>query len=180
MPKKQNLKELLNNVPSPITAHTKIITFLFAVLMFSVLVYLGSVTYTGLSVIEINKPSEIMIQNQNIMLSNQFEVLEMEKTPNSVLDVNLESDNLVNVFAEIEDCSYWLAGRDKDNIVLYSLNGIKEGNFKIGNPSENTMQQLDLYKTSNLCLIFINGEFPKQGNLNLQYYEQDVDKWRIE
>ncbi|MBS3135155.1 hypothetical protein J4406_02185 [Candidatus Woesearchaeota archaeon] len=178
MPKKQSLKNLLNNIPSPTTGHTKIITVLFAVLMFSVFLYLGVITYTGLTINEMNEPRINIMQNQNILISNQFEILEVEKAQDSVIDITLESDNLINIFAEIDDCDYWKNGQDRDKVVLYSVNGIKDGNFRIGDPSENTMQQLDLYKTDYLCLIFINREFPRLGNLNIQYKEE-AGRWRV-
>jgi hypothetical protein len=179
MPKKQNLEELLKKAPSPTITHKKIITLLFAFLIFFILIYLGSITYTGITVMEFNQPSGNIIKNQNIFVSNRFEVLEIEKASNSVLDINLDSDLYLNIFAEIDDCFYWKDGKDRDNTVWYALNGIKQGNFKIGDPSEKTIQQVDLYKTNNLCLIFINRDFPKTGNAKIQYQEIDINKWRI-
>ena len=79
-------------------------------------------------------------------------------------------------FAEIDDCSYWKNGRDRDNKVLYIINGIKQGDFEIGNPSE---QHIDLYKTNNLCLILINRQHPANGFVNINYEEKDNNKWRI-
>jgi len=178
MPKKKDLELLLNEVPSPTGNQTKILTFLFAVFLFSILIYIGSVTYTGIAVIDTGEQL-VSINNQNIVLGNQFEVLEVDKTPDSVLEVNIKSNLLVNVFAEIGDCSYWKNGQDRDNAVWYSVNGIKDGSFKIGDPSENTAQQVDLYKTNYLCLIFINREFPKTGSLNYQSQEKEVGLWRI-
>jgi len=178
MPKKQNLEDLLNNVPSPSTLHAKIISFLMIFLFFSVFAYFGIVTWTGLTVSDLSQPQGI-IQNQNILVSNKLEIFSVDKTPNSVLNVNFKSDVLVNVLIEMEDCSYWRNGQDRDNTVLYSINNINEGNFRIGDPSENTIQQVDLYKASDLCLIFINKEFPNVGNVNLQYQEAEVNLWRI-
>ena len=177
MPKKRNLEYLLKKVPSPTTTHTKIITMLFAILMFSVLIYIGSVTYTGLAISEISQPT--MMKNQNIALDNQFEVLDIKKLSNSVLNMEIDSNTPINVFAEIDDCPSWKNKEDTNNNVLYAINNIQTGNFKIGDPSENTIQQVDLYKTDNLCLIFINREFPNTGNVNVKFEEIDVNKWRI-
>ena len=127
-----------------------------------------------------NSDSEnAIIKNENIIVSNRFEILDIEKPKNSIIDANIKSDVLVNVFAEIEDCSYWKNGADRDNIVLYSVNGINEGNLRVGDPSEKTAQQIELYKTDYLCLIFINREFPKNGNINLQYKEVDINRWNV-
>ncbi|MBS3143897.1 hypothetical protein J4446_03435 [Candidatus Woesearchaeota archaeon] len=172
-------QELLKSAPSPNLPSYRIISMLFAFLIFTILIYVGSVTYTGLAINDLNNEEITNMENQNILVSNRFEILEVTKTPNSALNVNMNSDISVNIFAEIDDCSFWKNGRDRDNSILYSVNEIKKGNFKIGNPSEDTMQQVDLYKTDYLCLILINKEFPKTGNANIQYYETDVNKWRI-
>jgi len=179
MAKKPTLKDLMNNVPSPKNSSTRFIALLFALLMFSILIYVGSVTYTGLAISNLGSQQDVIIKNQNIFVSNRFEILDIEKTQNSVLDVNLKSNILLNVFAEINDCDYWKSGKDRDNTILYSVNNIKEGTFKIGNPGEKTMQQIDLYKADKLCLIFINREFSNTGNANIQYKEIDVNKWKI-
>ena len=179
MPKKKDLEDLLNNVPSPNTTHNKIIISLFMLLMFSVVFYLGSVTYTGLAVSDLSQSPQGIINNQNILMSNRFEILDVEKTSNSVLNIKFSSSLLLNIFVETEDCSFWKNGQDKDNTVLYSINNVKEGNFNIGDPSENTIQQVELYTSDKLCLIFINKEFPSSGSIDLQYQEQDVNQWRI-
>jgi|SRR3989338_9171533 len=178
MVKKQNLNEMMSSVPSPHTTHTKIIFFLLIALGFSIFFYVSSVTYTGLAIMN-SGGQDAILRNQNIVVSNRFEMLEISKQSNSVVDASIKSDVLLNVFAEIEDCQYWKDGNDKDNVVLYSINNMKDGIFKIGNPAEKTVQQLDLYKTDYLCLIFINREFPKNGNINLQYKETEVGKWNI-
>lgn len=178
MAKKRNLKYLLKNVPSPTPRNHGMITFLFAALIFFVFAYVFTVTYTGLVISESTEPMATM-NTQNIVLDNQFEILDITKSENSVLNINVESDNSINIFAEIEDCSYWKNGKDINNNILYSVNNIKTGNFKIGDPSENTIQQIQLYQTGELCLIFINRKFPQTGNINIQYQEMNVDKWRI-
>ena len=178
MPKKRNLEYLLKKVPSPTSTHTKVIAILFAILMFSVLIYIGSVTYTGLAISEFNQPATIM-KNQNIAITNQFEILEIQKTPNSILNINMDSTIPINIFAEIDDCSYWLNGNDRDNTVLYSINNIQTGNFKIGNPSENTLQQVQLYESDYVCLLIINRKFPQTGNVNIKYSEEGINQWRI-
>jgi|SRR3989344_4431810 len=179
MPKKQNLNELMRNVPSPKTTHTRIMIFLFAILAFSTFIYVASITYTGLAVIGSTTQENTILRNQNIFVSNRFEVVEIGKSPNSVLDLNLDSSLLLNVFVEIDDCFYWKQGQDRDNTILYTINGIKNGNFKIGNPADKTVQQIDLYKTDYLCLVLINREFPKTGNVNVQYKEAELGKWSI-
>ena len=144
MVKKRNLEYLLNNVPSPNNTGVKIVSMLFAVLMFSVLIYVGAVTYTGLAISELNQQEVLTAKIQNIDINEQFEILDIKKSPNSILNINIESDLSIDIFAEIDDCSYWKNGRDRDNKVLYIINGIKQGDFEIGNPSE---QHIDLYKT---------------------------------
>ena len=178
MAKKQGLNELMKNTPYPTTIHTKIMIFLFIILAFSALVYLGSITLTGLAVMGSNQ-QETILKNQNILVSNRFEIMEIGKSQNSVLDLNLNSDILLNVFVETDDCPYWKQGQDRNKEVLYSINSIKNGNFKIGNPADNTIQQVSLYKTNYLCLILINREFPKTGNVNIQYKEAELNKWKI-
>ena len=177
MVRKRNLEHLLNNVPSPHDTQIKIISILFAVLMFSILIYVGSITYTGLAISELNQPT--IMNTQGIAINNQFEVLDIMKSPNSVLNVNVESDIYLDILVEIDDCPYWKNGKDRDNTIWYVINGIKEGNFKIGDPSENTIQQVDLYKTDNLCLIFMNKQHPTNGFVNIKYGETDNDKWRL-
>ncbi len=178
MANKSNLNDLSSSAPSPHTTHTKILAVLFIALGFSIFLYVSSVTYTGLAIL--NSGSEdAILKNQNIIVSNRFEILEIEKTENSVIDASIKSDILLNVFAEIQDCQYWKNGQDIDSTVLYAVNGINEGNLRIGNPGEKTAQQIELYKTDYLCLIFINREFPKNGNINLQYREIEVNKWNV-
>lgn len=178
MPKKQNLNELMSEVPSPTSNHHRFMAVLFIALGFSVFLYVSSVTYTGLAIMDSSSENAVL-KNQNIIVSNRFEVMEIEKLPNSVLDASIKSDILLNVFVETVDCQYWKNGQDKDNTILYTINRIKEGNFRIGDPNEKTVQQIELYKTDYLCLIFINREFPANGNINLQYKEIDINKWKI-
>jgi len=178
MTKKSDLNELMSSVPSPKSNYHKFMGILFITLGFSIFLYVSSVTYTGLAVM--NPESETaVLKNQNIIASNRFEVMEIEKLPNSVLDSSIKSDILLNVFVETNDCQYWKNGQDRDSTILYTINGIKEGNFRIGDPNEKTVQQIELYKTDYLCLIFINREFPTNGNVNLQYKELDINKWKI-
>tara|TARA_Y100000034_G_scaffold136745_1_gene215384 strand:- start:228 stop:755 length:528 start_codon:yes stop_codon:yes gene_type:complete len=174
MPKKRNLEYLLKKVPSSKSNQTKIITFLFAVFLFSVLVYVGSVTYTGLAVVDTG--GQIAAGNtQNIFIDDQFEVLNIDKSSNSVLDVNVDSTLSINLLAEIDDCSSWNKGDDRDDRALHVISGIKQGNFEIGNPSEHN---INLYTTDTLCFVLINREFPNKGSVNIQYQETN-EKWRI-
>src|SRR3989344_6356293 len=178
MQKKPNLNELMSNVPSPKSNYHKFMAVLFIALGFSIFIYVSSVTYTGLAIMD--SGSEVaVLKNQNIIVSNRFELMEIEKLPNSVLDSSIKSDILLNVFVETNDCQYWKNGHDRVSTILYTINGIKEGNFRIGDPNEKTVQQIELYKTDYLCLIFINREFPTNGNVNLQYKELDINKWKI-
>jgi len=179
MVKKKNLEYLLKNVPSPKSKNQGMITFLFAALLFFVFAYVVSVSYTGLAISEFNEPATTIMKNQNIVLDDQFEVLEIKKTPYSVLNVWVESDVPINVFAEIEDCPYWKNGKDLNNNVLYAVNNIQTGNFKIGNPPEKTMQQVQIYESDYVCFLIINRNFPQTGNVNIKYSEEDVNQWRI-
>jgi len=156
--------------------YQKFLTILGVFLLFSIFIYLGSVSYTGFAIREAEIPFS---ENQNILLNSQFEVLEIEKSPNSVLNLDVESELTINFFVEIEDCDYWLNGKDNDNEVLYAINSIKKGNMKIGDPSTKTVQQVDLYRTEELCLILINREYPNSGNVNLKYNEIEKDLWKI-
>jgi hypothetical protein len=170
---------LSNQLPmAPTPNHimrTKSVAFLIILLAFSVLVYVGSVSYTGFA---INEP-ESSTNNQNILLSSQFEVLEVHKSPNSVISLELNSDLNLNIFSETNDCEHWLSGKDRDNTVLYAVNSINSGNFRIGDPSTKTIQQIELYKTDYMCLILINRDYPNSGNVNLKYSEVEKDKWTI-
>jgi len=98
-----------------------------------------------------------------------------------MLNLDVQSEFNSNIFVEINDCGYWKAGSDRENTILYSINGIKEGNFNVGDPSLNTVQQIDLYKTNYLCLIIINREYQlgNYGNFKLKIDQLDKDKWNI-
>jgi len=170
---------LNNQLPRAPTPHhimrTKSVAFLMVLLTFSVLVYVGSVSYTGLTIKEPESPAE----NQNILLNSQFEVLEIRKFPNSVINLELNSDLNLNILSEIDDCNYWLSGKDRDNTILYAVNSINSGNLKIGDPSAKTIQQIELYKSDYMCLILINRDYPNSGNVNLKYSEVENNKWTI-
>jgi len=170
----------MNNMPrAPSPRHVnyhRFIAVLGIFLLFSVLVYVGSVSYTGFAVKE---PEISFSENQNVFLDSEFEVLGIEKSPNSVLSLELSSDLNLNIFAEIDDCQSWLNGNDKDNQVLHAINSVSRGNFRIGDPSTKTLQQIELYKGSNFCLILINLEYPNSGNVNLKYVEIERNLWKI-
>ena len=117
-------------------------------LIIGFLIFVGFVISTGSNITGyvIQDMEEESLDNINLYLDKQFEVIEIQKDVNSMLNLDVESEFNSNIFVEINDCGYWKAGEDRDNSILYSINGIKEGNFNVGDPSLNTVQQLDLYK----------------------------------
>ncbi len=111
------------------------------------------------------------------VLDRETSVLFIDKRPNSVLDISYESDKVLDVFVEIDDCEYWLLNsRDKDDSVLYTGLG---NSFTVGDPSYETSEQIDLYITDKLCLIFVNLEHPENSMLKLEVFERDNDKWKV-
>ena len=148
------------------------------VLFLGVLVFSWSNGATGYVV---QKSDRINLNNIDLFVNEQFKVIEVQKDVNSMLNLDVQSEFNSNIFVEINDCGYWKAGSDRENTILYSINGIKEGNFNVGDPSLNTVQQIDLYKTNYLCLIIINREYQlgNYGNFKLKIDQLDKDKWNI-
>lgn len=148
------------------------------VLFLGLLVFSGSNGLTGYVVQDMEGNN---LDNINLYLDKQFEVVEVQKDVNSMINLDVQSDFNSNIFVEINDCGYWKAGKDRDNTILYSINGIKEGNFNVGDPSLNTMQQVEIYKSNYLCLIIINRDYQlgNYGNINININQLDKDKWDI-
>ncbi|MBL7148019.1 MAG: hypothetical protein ISS82_04295 [Nanoarchaeota archaeon] len=123
----------------------------------------------------------INLDNIGLIGDEQFKVIEVQKDINSMLNLEIDSEFNSNIFAEIDDCGYWKNGKDRDSTILYSINSIKDGNFNIGDPSLNTIQQIELYKSNYLCLIIINREFQlgNYGLISLKIDQLDKDKWAI-
>ena len=152
-------------------------------LIIGFLIFVGFVISTGSNITGyvIQDMEEESLDNINLYLDKQFEVIEIQKDVNSMLNLDVESEFNSNIFVEINDCGYWKAGEDRDNSILYSINGIKEGNFNVGDPSLNTVQQLDLYKTNYLCLVIINRDYQlgNYGNIKIKINQLDKNKWTI-
>jgi len=80
---------------------------------------------------------------------------------------------------EIEDCESWLNNsRDNDNNALYARQNKGTISIAVGNPAENTIQQINLYKTSYLCIIVVNLEDNLQ-DISLEAIEKDKDEWEV-
>ena len=110
--------------------------------------------------------------------SKSFHVLNIEKEANSVLEADVKSDNNVNMMAEISDCQDWSNGKDKDNYALQLIENVN-GIYRIGEPSDNSKQALEIYKSEKLCLVFANMEIDKIAYVNVILKQTDKDKWRI-
>jgi hypothetical protein len=113
-----------------------------------------------------------------LISAKDFKVLDIEKSERTVLEISLVSDNKINVFAEIDDCDKWKEGND-DGVVLESINEVREGNIRIGDPSKNTKQSLELYNAEKVCLIFVNTEIDKITYVSALVKEVDKNKWKI-
>ena len=122
---------------------------------FIALISLGS--YTG----EITFEERFLLTESDYI--EQFKVIDIFKEKDSVLSVDYESNIITNLYAEIGDCHLWKQGRDNDNNVLFATTDVKNTNFELGNIN----QQLNFYKTDNLCLILINKEYPKKGKFTI-------------
>ena len=94
-------------------------------------------------------------------------------------EVNYKGNLNTNIFAEIEDCSYWKNGKDNNNYVLYAVSNIKEANFKLGDLSQNTRQQIDMYKVENLCLALVNKEARAIGEYTITVRQTDKNIYNI-
>jgi len=152
-------------------------------LIIGFLIFVGFVISTGSNITGyvVQDMEGEALDNINLYLDEQFEVVEIQKDINTMLNLDVESEFNSNIFVEINDCGYWKAGEDRDNSILYSINGIKEGNFNVGDPSLETIQQLDLYKTNYLCLVIINREYQlgNYGNIKIKIDQLDENKWTI-
>jgi len=114
-------------------------------------------------------------QNIEYILDSKISVMNMEKSPNSVVDVEFVSSRDVLIFVELDDCDGWLKNED-DGEVLYFPLGNK---FSIGDPLIKTKAQLDLYKTEKYCFVFKNLEHPKPSRISLKLTERDKGSWNI-
>lgn len=109
------------------------------------------------------------------VLDKEITVVPIEKSPNSVLDAEFKTSKLSLVFVEIDNCDKWKSGGvDR---ALYSPFGNK---FSVGDPLIGTEEQLSLYKTSHLCLVFKNLKYPEPMTLSLRLSERDKDLWIVE
>ena len=149
----------------------------------------------GISIVVIGLLFAVLLvfNNENLMTSyttkdigvhsfavdaKSFYVLNIEKEANSVLEADVKADSNINMMAEISDCQDWSNGKDKDNYVL-SLNENVNGIYKVGEPSANSKQVLEIYKAEKMCLIFANTEIDKLAYVNVILKQTDKDKWRI-
>jgi len=149
------------------------------ILLGGFLVLFGNGGITGYVVNEVSE--EVHLKDVEIFVDKPFDIIEIGKDVNSMLNLYVESEFNSNIFVETNDCGYWKAGKDRDNIILYSINGIKGGDFNVGDPSLNTIQQMELYKTNYLCLIVVNREYQQgnHGNFKVKVDQLDKDKWTI-
>ncbi len=109
------------------------------------------------------------------VLDNKITVIPVEKNPNSILDVEFRTSKNSLVFVDIDNCDEWLYG--EGNVALYAPIGNK---FSVGEPMMNTPEQISLYKTDHLCLVFNNLEYPDPMSLSLKLGERDRDLWIVE
>ena len=116
---------------------------------------------------------------QTDVLQIPYKIIDIKKDPNSAILINYKSNINSNIFAEIEDCSDWKRGKDNDNYVLYAISNIKDANFKLGDALQKTRQQIDIYKTGNLCLIIVNKEPPSSGEFTITAKETDRNIYNI-
>lgn len=108
-----------------------------------------------------------------------YTVVDIKKSVNSALSVDYTSDIISNVFIETIDCEAWKNGKDNNRYVLYAISNIKNAGFKIGDMQQKSKQQIELYKTDNLCLVIINKEQQKQGQYTITAKETDRNIYNI-
>ena len=179
---KRRVEALIRNAPKKRRINTYLVTIILALLLFGTSFLRVNPAITGFAVQQQQQPlifETKLILDKQIPISGQFKVLDVNKDSNSMLNVDVKSDLVVSTFVESDDCSYWRAGKDRDNAVLLAIPDSKEVKFNVGNLDVKTLQEIDLYKKSNLCLIFINRELDKQGNINVKIEQTDKDKWTI-
>lgn len=180
---KKKVEDLIKSAPKKRRANTFLITLILGLLFLGTSFFGVNPTITGFAVQQ-QQPQPLifetkLILDKQIPISGQFKVLDINKDSNSMLKVDFKSDLVVSTFVEIDDCGYWRDGEDKDNTVLLAIPDSKEANFNIGNLEVKTIQEIGLYKSSNLCLIFVNHELDNQGNINIKIEQTDKDKWTI-
>ena len=108
-----------------------------------------------------------------------YKVIDIKKDANSAVLINYKSDINTNIFAEIEDCNNWKDSKDNNNYVLYAVSNIRDANFKLGDVLQKTRQQIDFYKTSNLCLILVDKESPRTGKFTVTVKETDKNIYNV-
>ena len=172
--KRVSIEELFENTPRR-GIRTYVPTLLIGLIFVVFLILIGSSdSPTGFAVVDENK-EEFITET----ISGEFKVVNLEKDENSALNIDIKSDLTASIFVEIDDCSYWEDGADRDNSVMYAVPDVKEAKLKVGDVSLKTRQQIDLYKTTKLCLIFVNREPDKQGQLIIKTEQVDKDLWNI-
>ncbi len=173
----KSIHELLLNPPKPSSSlkNIKIIAIALIVALFSIALISSYTSYTGYTISESSK----LILDTTQEVNSPYKVLEISKDSNSVLNIEVNSNININVFAETSECSDWKSSGDKNNQVLYAVNNIKQAKFNVGNPAENTLQQLELYQTDDLCLIFINKEHPSKGKVSMKITQIQKDAWNV-
>jgi len=107
------------------------------------------------------------------VLDKELTVVPVEKSSNSVLDVDFMTSKESLVFVDTGDCEDWLNG---EGDALYAPIG---NVFSVGDPMVDTPEQISLYKTDRLCLIFKNLEYPLSMRLSLKLSERDKDLWIV-
>ncbi len=167
----QNNLNATNTKSSSLTRRLLVIIAILAafIALISLSNYSGNVTA--------NTEKFLFAKTGNLVLP--YNVIDIKKNPNSALLISYKSDLNTNIFAEINDCDDWKNGKDKNKYVLYAVSNVKDANFKLGNILQNTRQQIDFYKASDLCLIFIDKEAPKIGEYKITVKETDKNIYNI-
>lgn len=119
-----------------------------------------------------------VVYNDEIISKDRFVVIDLNKDENSILNVKIKTSKLSTILIEMEDCDNWKNGQDDDNMAMDKYENIKEISFNIGDPSLNTLQQMELYKANKICLIVGNLE-GGENKILINAKEGSKDRWNI-
>lgn len=119
------------------------------------------------------------VLGNEIIIEEGFKVINLAKSPNSILEVKVSTSKLSTILVEMEEaCDRWRRGQDSDNIVMDKYENIKDIRFNIGDPSLNTIQQIELYKSDDICLVIGNLE-SGENKARISTRQGSEDKWNI-
>lgn len=119
------------------------------------------------------------VLDNEIIIGEGFRVIDLAKSSNSILEVKVSTSKLSTILVEMgEACDRWKKGQDDDSVVMDKYENVKDAKFNIGDPSLNTIQQIELYKSDDVCLVIGNLE-SGENRVRISTRQGSEDKWNI-